>query len=110
MIKTKRCFKKFATDNSSDMEEYEDILNNPLCTITDKIVEKEKRQEYNDRGNLIQQQDIIYFLGQSDHIHSALPVVLGLAPRRRFGDRKFPIRPLPDLRWCSRRVHRFYHQ
>ncbi len=62
MIKVIRNFRKFQTDDTSHMEDYGKILNDPLCTITDKILEKEKRQEYNDRGNLIQQQDIIYFL------------------------------------------------
>ncbi len=62
MIKVERKFKKFRTDDTEEMIEYNQILNDPLCTITDKILEKEKRQEYNDRGNLIQQQDIIYFM------------------------------------------------
>lgn len=62
MIKVSRRFKKFRTDDDMHMEEYNRILNNPLCTITDKVLEKEKRQEYNDRGNLLQQQDLIYFL------------------------------------------------
>jgi len=62
MIKVRRRFKKFDTDISTDMKQYNDILNDPLCTIVDKVVEKEKVQEYNDRGNLIRQKDIIYFL------------------------------------------------
>lgn len=62
MIKVHRRFKKFQTTDARDMDEYEEVLNNPLCTITDKVLEKEKRQEYNDNGNLIQQQEIIYFL------------------------------------------------
>jgi len=62
VVKVKRRFRKFQTDDPTHMEDYERVLNDPLCTITDKMVEKEKRQEYNDRGNLIQQQDIIYFL------------------------------------------------
>lgn len=62
MIKTKRKFGKFDTDDATHISNYEDILNNHLCHITDKIIEKEKRQEYNDNGNLIRQQEIIYFL------------------------------------------------
>lgn len=62
MMKLKRHFKKFEMDSPSDMEAYEEILNDPFCSITDKIIEKEKVQEYNDRGNLIRQRDIVYFL------------------------------------------------
>lgn len=62
MIKVKRTFRKFETDNTEHMKIYEDVMNNPLCTITGNVIEKEKRQEYNDRGNMISQQEIIYFL------------------------------------------------
>ena len=62
MIKTRRHFGKFQTDDVNRMLEYEEMLNDPLCTITDKVIEKEKRTEYNDRGNMILQQDSIYFL------------------------------------------------
>lgn len=62
MIKINKHFKKFGVDDENDRKEYEAIINNPLCTVTDKLVEKEKTQEYNDKGNLIRQQDVIYFL------------------------------------------------
>ena len=61
-MKVQRRFKKFQTDDENQMKEYEEVLNNPLCTIVEKITEKEKDQEYNDRGNLIRQREILYFL------------------------------------------------
>lgn len=62
MIKVKRRFKKFQTDDPAQMEEYEQIINNPLCCVIEKVIEKERDQEYNDRGNLIRQRDILFFL------------------------------------------------
>ena len=62
MVKIKRRFRKFRIDQNDDLEDYNSILNDPLCNITGVVTEKEKVQEYNDRGNLIRQQDIIYFL------------------------------------------------
>lgn len=62
MINIRRHFKKFQTDDLDQMREYEGIINNPLCTVVEKVLEKEKDQEYNDRGNLIRQREIVYFL------------------------------------------------
>jgi hypothetical protein len=62
MLRVKKRFKKFRTDDINEMNEYECLLNNPLCSIIEKATEKEKEQEYNDRGNLVRQQDILYYL------------------------------------------------
>ena len=62
MIKVKRLFGKFNTNTPSDMEEYGRIINDTLCTITSKELEKEKSQEYSDEGKLISSRELIYFL------------------------------------------------
>ena len=62
MLRVRRQFKRFRTDDTNEMKDYENLLNNPLCSIIEKTLEKEKEQEYNDRGNLIRQQDVLYYL------------------------------------------------
>jgi len=62
VLRVRRQFKRFRTDDTNEMKDYENLLNNPLCSIIEKTLEKEKEQEYNDRGNLIRQQDVLYYL------------------------------------------------
>lgn len=48
-----RRVKKFDTDEPNDIEEYEDILNNPLCSIVESHREKLKTKEFDLDGNLL---------------------------------------------------------
>jgi hypothetical protein len=46
MYSVSRSFKKFNIDNSEDVSEYEEILNDPLCTIITERIEKVREETY----------------------------------------------------------------
>jgi len=48
MYRTVRKTQKFNTDNSRDLAEYDQILNNPLCTVISERREKLSQMEYNE--------------------------------------------------------------
>ena len=52
MYNTKHQFKKFDTTTARDMDEYQAILNNPLCTIVDNYREKLSDKVF-DEGKLV---------------------------------------------------------
>lgn len=52
MIKVKRRFKRFDTGSPSDIREYEEILDDSLCTITDKDTVSETTKIFDDEGKL----------------------------------------------------------
>jgi len=41
------------------MEEYDEVLNDPLCTIIDEETIKESEREYQDEGQMIQTDEIV---------------------------------------------------
>lgn len=49
---------KFDTDNQTDMSEYDEILNNPLCSIIVERKEKLRDEQY-DEGKLISSSETI---------------------------------------------------
>lgn len=52
MIKTKKRFKRFNTADTADVAEYEDIINDSLCTITSKENVTETTKNFDDEGKL----------------------------------------------------------
>lgn len=62
MIKTRRRFKRFRVDDNLDVQEYEDILNDSLCTITSREVQIEKNKIFDDEGKLSQMTETTTYL------------------------------------------------
>jgi len=57
----KRRFKKFDTDNHKDIEEYEELLNDPFCTIITERIEKVREETYSeDTGRICKSQETIW--------------------------------------------------
>ena len=52
MIRTQRRFKRFRLDIEDEVKEYEGILNNSLCTVTNREVQSEEVKTFNDQGRL----------------------------------------------------------
>lgn len=50
MYNTKKTTKKFRTDNLEDMQEYDEILNDPLCSIISERKEKVNETTFNEEG------------------------------------------------------------
>jgi hypothetical protein len=46
VFNTKTQTKKFDTDKQEDLDEYDEILNNPLCTVTQSWKEKLTDKEF----------------------------------------------------------------
>lgn len=59
MYSTKHKTKKFDTDDEDELEEYDEILNNPLCTIVSERKEKLKMEDYDNEGNMIHMEEHI---------------------------------------------------
>jgi len=57
VYKNVRKTKKFNTDNIRDLEEYDEILNNPLCSIISERREKLTTKIMDDEGKMIGQND-----------------------------------------------------
>lgn len=53
MYDTRRETKKFNTDASEDIAEYDAILNNPLCSILNERKEKLREEVFDGEGNLV---------------------------------------------------------
>jgi len=62
MIKIKRRFKRFRVDDPVDVNEYEEILNDSLCSITNREVQIEKNKTFNDEGKLESMSEITTYL------------------------------------------------
>ena len=62
MIKTQRRFKRFRLDNPKDIEEYESILNDSLCTIIGRETQIEKVKTFNDEGKLAEMSELTTYL------------------------------------------------
>lgn len=52
MRKVIRKFKRFLVDEPADLEEYNEIINDPFCHITDRDIQLEETSHYNDEGQL----------------------------------------------------------
>lgn len=50
MYNTKSETRKFHTDSPEDMKDYDDILNDPLCSIIAERKEKLNTTEFDERG------------------------------------------------------------
>lgn len=48
MYETKSHTARFNTETQDDLEQYDSILENPLCTVTDKWREKIQHSDYDD--------------------------------------------------------------
>lgn len=57
MYNTRRHTRKFDTDTAEDMKEYEDVLNDPLCSILAEVREKLNTTTYGDDGKPIHSED-----------------------------------------------------
>lgn len=55
----KRRVQKFDTDEQDDMNEYEEILNNPLCSIISSYKEKLTTKETDSDGNSTEDSTVI---------------------------------------------------
>lgn len=53
--------KKFNTDDERDMERYNEILNNPLCSIIHERKEKLREEQY-DEGKLMSSSEAVYLV------------------------------------------------
>jgi len=63
MYNTRRRTGKFDMDSREDMTEYEDILNNPLCTIISEKLEKVREEEFNeDTGRIARTTETLFKL------------------------------------------------
>ena len=62
MIRKKRHFRNFNLDDAADVNDYQDLLNNKLCTITEKEKVVETIKFYSDQGVLTRSEDEIHFL------------------------------------------------
>jgi len=62
VIKSKKHFKKWRVDRDDDVAKYEAILNDPLCTITEKTEVKETVKTFDDEGRMDSMETFIYFL------------------------------------------------
>jgi hypothetical protein len=51
--------RRFDTDNRSDLEEYDKVLSNPLCTVIDSKREKITDREMGEEGRIISMNDRI---------------------------------------------------
>ena len=61
MITTVKRFRLFRTDDPADMERYDELINNPLCAITEKLMEKEVDKIY-EEGQLRETRERICWL------------------------------------------------
>ena len=52
MYNTERHTQKFNTDETEEMEQYDEILNNPLCTVIAERKEKLSKKEFNGEGQM----------------------------------------------------------
>ena len=62
MIKSKKHFRKWRVDRDDDVAKYEVVLNDPLCTITEKTEVKETIKLFDDEGRMTSMETFIYFL------------------------------------------------
>ena len=62
MIKIKRRFKRFRLDNEKDVAEYEDVLNDSLCTVTNRETQIEKVKTFSDEGKLAEVTEMSTYL------------------------------------------------
>ena len=44
---------RFDTDKENDLKSYDEVLNNPLCTIIDRRQEKIREEHKDDEGNTV---------------------------------------------------------
>ncbi len=59
MYNTKRRTQKFDTDNQGELDEYDAILNNPLCSIIHSKNEKLTTRHFDDEGQILSQDDTL---------------------------------------------------
>ena len=59
MYSTKHQTRKFDTDEEDELAAYDEILNNPLCTIVSERKEKLKLEDYDGDGNMIHMEEHI---------------------------------------------------
>lgn len=63
MHQTIRKTVRIDTDEADQLEAYDAIINDPLCTVTEKMQEKLTGSEYNEEGKLARKWDrIIWFV------------------------------------------------
>lgn len=63
MYSVQRHFDKFDTDSKTDMKKYEDILNDPLCTIITERIEKIREETYSeDTGRICMSRETLWKL------------------------------------------------
>ncbi len=62
MYKVTRHTRQFTLDNKKDAEDYDAILNNPLCVILREKQEKLTTKHFNDEGVPIAQEDKLIFV------------------------------------------------
>lgn len=62
MIKIKRRFKRFRLDDPQEVLEYEEVLNDSLCTVTNRELQIEKTKTFNDEGKLENMQETSTYL------------------------------------------------
>lgn len=60
MYDVKRKHAKYNLDNRDHMDDYEDILNNPLCSIVSEKIEKTRDETYNDDGRLTRSEETLW--------------------------------------------------
>ena len=53
MERTKSYFKRFRIDEPGDLEEYQEIVGDPLCHITDKVIQLEENKVFGEDGQLL---------------------------------------------------------
>ena len=62
MQRTVRKFKRFRVDDVEDLKEYNEILDDPLCHITDRDVQVEETMHFDDEGKLSRKEKRTTFL------------------------------------------------
>lgn len=63
MIRTKKKFRRFDTSDATAMNNYESLINDPLCVVTDKENVTETNKVFDSEGKLAEiTQRIVYLL------------------------------------------------
>lgn len=62
MRKVKRFFKRFRVDDPDDLKEYNQILNDTMCTITERETQVETIKSFDNEGKLASMHDITTYL------------------------------------------------
>ncbi len=53
MYNVRRKTEKFDTDVSAELQQYNDIINDPLCSVISEKKEKLREEHYDDEGKLM---------------------------------------------------------